>query len=203
MLGMLSSAIETGLMVLEPAYRTYKQLKSNESVDGSSLQEESSVMECRELLVHWITYATFRALDCIVRNWLPAYSLLSIGVIVWLRRAGGTDKVYRMAIEPFLAEHELVIDQWLNRFGQARDTMNNATATLSSVAAAAVWCNRRRDRGRMSGPWNVGLLALKPRVHHTSHISQYCIKYLILLWSIMLLVICRHFIIMCNLLGYC
>lgn len=141
MLGMLSSVIETVLMVLEPAYRTYKQLKTNVPVANGSTASQSesriATAERRRLLVHWIVYAVYRAVDCVARNSLPAYGLFSIGAVVWLRAGGGTDKVYRMAVEPFLAEHETHIDQWLERFDQVRDTVNNASATLGSVAATA------------------------------------------------------------------
>lgn len=132
---MLSSVIETGLMVLEPAYRTYKQLKPKESVDESSSEAESFKKERRRLLIHWIVYAVFRAVDCILRNWLPLYCWLNIGAVLWLRSDDNTEKVYRMTIEPFLADHEEIIDQWLGRFNQARDKVNNATTVLGSVTS--------------------------------------------------------------------
>jgi len=137
MFGVLSSAVETGLMVLEPAYRTYKQLRSNESAAGEQERRDGHD-ERRRLLVHWIVYAVFRAVDCAARGWLPAYGLFNIAAVVWLRAGGGTDTVYRTAVEPFLAEHETAVDHWLHRFDRARDTVNNATAALGSAAAAAV-----------------------------------------------------------------
>lgn len=128
MFGFLSSAVETGLMVLEPAYRTYKLLRSNASTAAGEQERR------RRLLAHWIVYAAFRAVDCAARDWLPAYGLFSVAAVVWLRAAGGTDAVYRAAVEPFLAKHETAIDHWLHRFDHARDTVNNAAAALGSAA---------------------------------------------------------------------
>lgn len=137
MLGILSSAAETALMVLEPAYRTYKELNTSENAaDGDG--------ERRRLLVHWVVYAAFRAVDCVVRPVLPMYNLLSISSVVWLR-AGGTDTVYRTLIRPFLADNEAVVDQWFDGFERARNTVTSTAAGLSAAAVAAVTDDQRDD----------------------------------------------------------
>lgn len=136
MLGVLSSAAETALMVLEPAYRTYKELKTGETAaDGDDVAAAAAgnPAERRLLLVHWIVYAAFRAVDCVARPVLPMYNLLAIAAVVWLR-TGGTDTVYRRLIRPFLADNEAAVDQWFDGFDRARNT----AASLGAAAVSAV-----------------------------------------------------------------
>jgi len=143
----LSSAFATGLMVLEPAYRTYRLLAADEPAAGERDRRDD---ERRRLLVHWVVYAAFRAVDFAARGWLPAHGLFSVAAVVWLRAGGGTDAVYRAAVEPFLAEHGTAVDRWLRRFDRARDAVNGATATLGSAAAAAVAGDDGASRRRPS-----------------------------------------------------
>lgn len=172
MFSILSAATETALMVLEPAYKTYKELNTADTVRGADaltdgagkidgfVENVDSVDGAvtadgatdgggvdavrvsdpairRKLLVHWIVYATFRAVDCLVRPWLPIYNVFKIGAVVWLR-AGGTETVYRTLIGPFLSDNEPAIDHWLYRYDQAKDTVATATTALSTAAADAV-----------------------------------------------------------------
>lgn len=138
MLDLLASVVETALMVLEPAYKTYKELSGG---GGGGRTVDGAVPEAaerrRQLLVHWIVYAAFRAVDCVARPWVPMYSLISIAAVVWLR-AGGSETVYETAIRPFLSENEAAIDQWFDRFDRAKESVANTTTAMSMAAAAAV-----------------------------------------------------------------
>lgn len=104
--------------------------------DDKGPSKHDHLMERRWLLIHWIVYASYNVVDFVARSLLPMYDVISIVTVLWLR-LGGSEKVYRSFIEPFLAERELVIDRWLERFSQAKDTMTDASAVLSVTAAAA------------------------------------------------------------------
>lgn len=127
MFGILAFVTETALMMLEPVYQTYKGLEANETGEGNLDPEE-----WRRLLVHWIVYGAFRAVESLARPWVPFYDLVKIGTIVWLR-AGGSETVYQTIIRPFLVEHELDIDQWIEQLNRTRDTVMTATAVISSA----------------------------------------------------------------------
>lgn len=175
MFSILSYATETALMVLEPAYKTYKELNTTDTIRGADASVDGAMKVDvpvenaaaadggenatgsdggtdtggvdavrvsdpeirRKLLVHWIVYATFRAVDSLVRPWMPIYNIVKIMAIVWLR-AGGTETVYRTLIGPFLADNEPSIDHWLYRYDRAKDTVATATTVLSTAAADAV-----------------------------------------------------------------
>lgn len=137
-IGILSSAVETALMVLEPAYRTYKELKvADNAADGEGSNAARDPGERRRLLVHWVVYAAFRAVDCVARPVLPMYNVLSLAAVVWLR-AGGTDTVYQTLIRPFLADSEATVDQWFDGFERARNAVAMTAAGLGAAAATAV-----------------------------------------------------------------
>lgn len=130
MFGILAFVTETALMMLEPVYQTYKGLEANETGEGNLDPEE-----WRRLLVHWIVYGAFRAVESLARPWVPFYDLVKIGTIVWLR-AGGSETVYQTIIRPFLVEHESDIDQWIEQLNRTRDTVMTATAVISSAVTA-------------------------------------------------------------------
>lgn len=155
MFGILSAFVETALMVLDPAYKTYKELKTFYRQDaipdddgksppsrgkdtdvGEGLDDGDRSEQRRWLLTHWIVYAAYKAVDFVARPWLPMYGIINIAVVVWLR-SGGSTIVYRSFIEPFLNEHEPTVDAWLERFDEAKDKMSDATAVLSTAASAA------------------------------------------------------------------
>ncbi|CAI6358657.1 unnamed protein product [Macrosiphum euphorbiae] len=130
MFGILAFVTETALMMLEPVYQTFKGLEANETGEGNLDPEE-----WRQLLIHWIVYGAFRAVESLARPWVPFYDMVKIGTIVWLR-AGGSDTVYQTIIRPFLVEHEPDIDQWIEQLNRTRDTMASATSALSSAVTA-------------------------------------------------------------------
>lgn len=177
MFSLVASIFETVFMVLEPAYRTYKVLKSSDGTDDgfgnwsgkkngnqtygrtgnrpgfllnsrpesdpnsvpvSGLEDGSSVGpddqtdkepdQRRVLLTHWIVYAAFQAVVCVTRPWLPWFPAITIVSVLWLR-CGGTEIVYQRFVEPLLTEHEQDIDQIVEKFDQAKNTVTTATET--------------------------------------------------------------------------
>ncbi|XP_060863685.1 receptor expression-enhancing protein 5-like [Metopolophium dirhodum] len=130
MFGILAFVVETTLMMLEPMYQTFKGLEANETGEGNLDPED-----WRRLLIHWIVYGAFRAVESLARPWVPFYDVVKIGTIVWLR-SGGSDTVYQTIIRPFLVEHEPDIDQWIEQLNRTRDTVMSATAALSSAVTA-------------------------------------------------------------------
>ncbi|XP_025196028.1 receptor expression-enhancing protein 5-like [Melanaphis sacchari] len=130
MFGLLASVTEIALMMLEPVYQTYKGLEANET-GGNGLDQDV----WRRLLVHWIVYGVFRAVEGLARPWVPFYDLVKIGAIVWLR-AGGSDTVYQMIIRPYLAENEQAIDEWIDQMNRTRETVMAATSVLSAAVTA-------------------------------------------------------------------
>lgn len=130
MFGILSFVTEMALMMLEPVYQTYKGLEAAES-GGNGLEPT----EWRRLLIHWIVYGAFRAVESLAKPWVPFYDLLKIGAIVWLR-SGGSNTVYQMIIRPFLAENEPAIDEWIDQMNRTRETVMAATSVLSAAVTA-------------------------------------------------------------------
>ncbi|XP_015366883.1 PREDICTED: HVA22-like protein k [Diuraphis noxia] len=127
MFGILAFITETALMMLEPVYLTYKGLEAAETGEGSLEPDQ-----WRRLLVHWIVYGAFRALESLARPWVPFYDVLKICAIVWLR-AGGSETVYQTVIRPFLAEHESDIDMWIDQLNNTRNTVMAATTVISAA----------------------------------------------------------------------
>ncbi|KAL5238524.1 hypothetical protein ACI65C_005934, partial [Semiaphis heraclei] len=130
MFGILAFITETALMMLEPVYLTYKGLEAAETGEGSLEPEQ-----WRRLLIHWIVYGAFRAVESLARPWLPFYDVLKIGAIVWLR-AGGSETVYQTFIRPFLVEHEPEIDQWIDQLNRTTNTVMAATTVISAAVTA-------------------------------------------------------------------
>lgn len=130
MFGVLAFVVEATLMLLEPAYRTYKGLEATET-DGGTVDPA----EWRRLLVHWIVYGAFRAVESLARPWVPFYDVLKIAAIVWMR-AGGSETVYQSIIRPFLVENEPAIDQWMDQLNRTRDTVMTASSALSAAVTA-------------------------------------------------------------------
>ncbi|XP_060845574.1 protein YOP1 homolog [Rhopalosiphum padi] len=130
MFGILAFVTETALMMLEPVYQTYKGLEATET--GG---EGPDPAEWRRLLVHWIVYGAFRAVESLARPWVPFYNVVKIGAIVWMR-AGGSETVYQTIIRPFLAENEQAIDEWIDQINRTRDTVMAATSVLSAAVTA-------------------------------------------------------------------
>ncbi|XP_022166182.1 receptor expression-enhancing protein 5-like [Myzus persicae] len=127
MFGILAFVTETALMMLEPVYLTYKGLEAVEAGEGSLDPEQ-----WRRLLVHWIVYGAFRAVEGLARPWVPFYDVVKICAIVWLR-AGGSDTVYQTIIRPFLVEHEPDIDMWIDQLNRTRDSVVAATTVISAA----------------------------------------------------------------------
>lgn len=123
---MISFATEMALMVLEPMYQTFKELKTNDAQRTAAAA--ASQQRSRELLVHWMVYGAFRVV-CLVAEPLPMYNVMKIGAIVWLR-SGGTETVRRL-MQRFLAEHEPTVDRWLERFNRAVETFPNRSFEAS------------------------------------------------------------------------
>lgn len=167
MLGVVSTFMEMALMVLEPMYRSYKELKAVDggggggdsglagtaaevgtettetTITSSSAATEEEQQQRRQqqqgrlgvLLMHWIVFGVFRGVEWFVSP-LPLYNTFKIGAIVWLRVGGGTETVYRKFIEPFFAQNEPIVDQWLERCDRARDTVVTTTAALGDIGAS-------------------------------------------------------------------
>lgn len=104
MFSALAVVAEMTLMLLEPAYRTYKTM----NVTNDDMQR---------LFIHWIVYSVFRVVDCWAVHWCPMYSVVKLFTIMWLRTTG-SEKLYWSIIQPFLDEHRSAVDSWLNRYGQ-------------------------------------------------------------------------------------
>lgn len=188
MFGILAVVAETLLLVLEPAYRTYKELKNENTglapiqlstvsggsnnnnnaatnavavtppqpqlqssvaaADKGEQQQQRQLDERRCLLVHWIVYSAFRAVDGVTQPFLPFYGVVKIVAVVWLR-AGGTEIIYRTIIMPFLAKNEPLADQWLNKYDQAKNTATTVTTEVvgmvTGTAAAAIAVAANKD----------------------------------------------------------
>lgn len=104
MFSTLAVAAETALMMMEPAYRTYKTMITSNN-------------DMQWIFIHWIVYSVFRVVDCLTEHWCPMHSVVKLITIIWLRM-GGSEKLYRSVIQPFLNEHEPSIDSWLSRYTQ-------------------------------------------------------------------------------------
>ncbi|VVC38758.1 TB2/DP1/HVA22-related protein [Cinara cedri] len=128
----LASIFEAALMLLEPAYRTYKYLRTTETTSQDEEYQDDEE-ESRELFTHWVVYAAVRMVDCALCSWMPLFGLTKIAGIVWLR-AGGIQKCYQAFVGPFLDDNQLVIDDWLERYDQVKNSMVNTTTALTSAA---------------------------------------------------------------------
>ncbi|VVC38759.1 TB2/DP1/HVA22-related protein, partial [Cinara cedri] len=126
------SIFEAALMLLEPAYRTYKHLRTTRPTsEGEEHHDDDE--EGRKLFTHWVVYAAVRIVDCALCPWMPLFGLAKIAGIVWLR-AGGIQKCYQAFVGPFLDDNQLAIDDLLERYDQAKNSMVNATSALTSAA---------------------------------------------------------------------
>lgn len=185
MFRLIASIFETGFMVLEPAYRTYKVLKSGNQPDTKAddqtdyktgyqannrtmnrpgimlnsrleskpdgrlesetdnrpekdsenqpnSQADKDSDQHRLLLMHWIVYAAFQAVECVTQPWLPFFPAICIVTVMWLRY-GGTEIVYQKLVEPFLIEHEQAVDQVVDRFEQAKSSVATAAETAQQA----------------------------------------------------------------------
>lgn len=134
-LEMLVVAVETALMVLEPAYRTYKT------------NAETSDEDMQRLLVHWIIYATFRIIDCFFGHWFPMYSGVKLAAIVWLR-ASGSEKLYQSIVGPFLDDYGPIVDAWLDRYNYMIDKVVNTAAVLTNLSDMTAVEGAAVDKGQ-------------------------------------------------------
>lgn len=120
MLGIVSAGFEMVFMVLEPAYRTYKELTWTQPTTVSRGVAQAVAERRRQLMVHWIVYSAFRSTDWLARALLPGYNMIKIAVVVWLCPCGGTETVYESLIGPFLRRNERTADWWLTTADRGR-----------------------------------------------------------------------------------
>lgn len=167
MFGLIATAFEMSFMVLEPAYRTYKVLKSSKGMntklenngeavnrpaiwvssrngneteevpDGGPDKDKDKDTDQRHLLL--MHWIVYAAFQA--TEWItkPVLPFYPVISIVTVvwLRTGGTEVVYRNLVEPFLFEHEQAIDKILNKFDQAKGTVINVTDGLQQANAAA------------------------------------------------------------------
>lgn len=129
----LATLVETALMVLEPAYSTYKVLKLEAEVETkpkSALVEDNP--KRRRLLTHWIVYSVVRAVDCAVHKWLPFYASAKIVAVVWLR-SGGSEIAYERFIEPLLADNEPAANWFFDEFNRIWNKATSAAAAVTTT----------------------------------------------------------------------
>lgn len=130
MFGVLLAAGETALMLVEPTYRCYKTLTDE---TGAATNDDAH----RVLLVHWVAYGVFRAVDILVESWCPMYGVAKLAAIVWLR-AAGSEQLYRSAIEPFFDHCGPTVDPWLHQYREVVDhVMNTVTAFTADLYVSA------------------------------------------------------------------
>lgn len=120
MLGIISTGFEMFFMVLEPAYRTYKELAWVQSTTMTRGVAQAVAERRRQLMVHWIVYSAFRVTDWPAQILVPGYSFVKIAIIVWLGPGRGTETVYESIISPFLRRNERTADQWLTTVNRER-----------------------------------------------------------------------------------